>query len=125
VSGTGGATTGVESLTIEQTEVSHNVWLPSAKPIYYTEADEGCRFECAEGYELDDGQECVSSGPALGVSHDEVAGTITVSDGTQFYTIMDRNLGATVAGTGKLYNGWAGGTCTNYGNGGDCWDPSY
>jgi hypothetical protein len=41
----------------------------------------------------------VSSG---GVSRDEINGTITVSDGTTSYTIMDKNLGATVAGTGKI-----------------------
>jgi hypothetical protein len=97
--GTGGAMTGVESLTIEQTEVSDNVWLPTTEPIYYTESEEGCRFKCREGYAWDNGQECVSSGPTLGVSHDEVAGTITVTDGTQFYTIRDRNEGATVVGT--------------------------
>ncbi|MDR2540487.1 MAG: hypothetical protein LBD11_01580 [Candidatus Peribacteria bacterium] len=121
VNGTGGAMTGVTSLTIEQTEGEHNVRLPSASPMYYTGAEQGCRFTCLDGYDRDGGA-CTSS---IGVSHDVGNGTITVSDGTHSYTIRDRNEGAIVAGTGKLINRYPGGTCTDSSNGGDCWDPSY
>jgi hypothetical protein len=46
-------------------------------------------------------EECKLDVPPA-VYHDTGAGTITVTDGSTTYTIMDKNLGATVAGTGKI-----------------------
>jgi hypothetical protein len=93
------------------------MWLPSPTSSYSAVAVAGeCHFTCDESYERDGGS-CVLS---AGVSHDTVAGTITITDGTTSYTIMDKNLGATLAGTGKLYQT----NCTDYNGGGDCWSAS-
>jgi hypothetical protein len=76
------------------------MWLPSPTSSYSAVAIAGeCNFTCNEGYERDGGSCIVSVPPII---HDTVAGTITITDGTTSYTIMDKNLGATVAGTGKL-----------------------
>jgi hypothetical protein len=93
---------------IPQKEQSPNIWIPSLQPELFTGGQgtiEICTFECDTGYTWD-GDSCESS---KGIFYG--SGTITVSDGTTSITIMDRNLGATVAGTGKLYDGWPGGTC--------------
>jgi hypothetical protein len=112
VSGTGGATTGVESLTIEQTEVSDNVWLPSAKPIYYTEAEEGCRFTCAENYAWDNLlQECK---PTVAVAGMPCNGAPDITIGS--YTIQACNVGATVVGTGGATSSPSAGTHFQWGN---------
>ncbi|MDR3169630.1 MAG: hypothetical protein LBU27_08050, partial [Candidatus Peribacteria bacterium] len=57
----------VDSLAIEQTETAPNIWTPSATPVYYMGATEGCRFDCTVGYERD-GASCPAS---AGVSHNE------------------------------------------------------
>jgi hypothetical protein len=56
---------------------------------------------CDRGYERKDG---VCSA-LQEITYDPIAGTITVIDGRNTYTIQDKNLGATVAGTGKASYG--------------------
>jgi hypothetical protein len=80
---------------IPQTQTSPNVREPNPVGTYNVSTDANqCYFVCDGGYERNT-TACVV--PA-GVTHNPSEGTITVSDGTTTYTIMDKNLGATVAG---------------------------
>jgi hypothetical protein len=58
-------------------------------------SDGECHFVCDEGYERDN-TACI----AFAIIHNPTEGTITVKNGTTTYTIRDKNLGASVAGTG-------------------------
>ncbi|MDR0650790.1 MAG: hypothetical protein LBG59_05320 [Candidatus Peribacteria bacterium] len=103
---------------IPQTESSPNVWIPSPVGTYSgTDSLTECHFVCDDGYERTNGV-CEASG---GITYDPNAGTISITDGTTTYTIMDKNLGATVAGTGKLHNQDG---CTTTNNGTSCWSES-
>jgi hypothetical protein len=110
-----------EWVEVRQEQTSKNVWEPDPSQASYSGAydDTGlsCTFSCDEGYERDD----VSCIPSVGVNHNKKKETITVSDGTTSYTIMDKNLGATVAGTGKI-NGQD--SCVTIENGTSCWSES-
>jgi hypothetical protein len=111
-------TSGGTRKEIPQTESSPNVWTPSPVGTYGASADnDKCYFVCDGGYERQN-EACEASG---GITYDPGAGTITITDGITTYTIMDKNLGATVAGTGKL-NGQDG--CTTATNGTTCWSES-
>jgi hypothetical protein len=84
---------------------SPSLWTPSLVGSFNeTASDTECYFVCNFGYKRD-GNSCIESSSG-GISHDEVAGTITINDGTTSYTIMDKNLGATIAGTGSASYGY-------------------
>ncbi|MDR0649951.1 MAG: hypothetical protein LBG59_00650 [Candidatus Peribacteria bacterium] len=83
---------------IPQTESSPNVREPSPVGTYDASTDnDKCNFVCDEGYKRED----VTCRVTVGVFHNITKGTIIVTDDTTTYTIMDKNLGASVAGTGK------------------------
>jgi hypothetical protein len=77
-------------------------------------ASGGCRFTCADRYTRQDGS-CVDALPPAGITNDPIKGTSTISDGTTSYTMQDKNLGATVAGTGVQ---------TTVDGCSTCWSPS-
>jgi hypothetical protein len=83
-----------------------NQWLPSVTGSYSTtESTSACNFKCASNYNWN-GSSCEAALPPAGVYHNTGAGTITVSDGTTTYTIMDKNLGTgVVVGTGPFSYG--------------------
>jgi hypothetical protein len=91
-------------------------WLPSSTAQYTgnMSASGGCRFTCNADFKREAGS-CVDAVPSAGITHDPIKGTITISDGTIFYTMQDKNLGATVAGTGIQ---------TDASNCSTCWSPS-
>ncbi|MDR2415226.1 MAG: hypothetical protein LBD75_01030 [Candidatus Peribacteria bacterium] len=80
---------------IPQQQTSPNVREPNPVGTFSGAIDDKqCYFIC-NGNFIRDGGVC------RGITHDVNAGTITVTDGVNTYTIMDKNLGATVAGTGS------------------------
>jgi hypothetical protein len=85
-------TTDPSRVEIPQTESSPNVWTPSPVGSFNEIAsDEECRFVCDIGYKRENGS-CIPSRAACETE------TITIGN----YTIASCNVGATVAGTGKL-----------------------
>ncbi|MDR0369431.1 MAG: hypothetical protein LBH96_02625 [Candidatus Peribacteria bacterium] len=84
---------------IPQKEQCSNTWGPCPSPQsepFTGEQDSTatCTFECDTGYTWNVSSQ-VCEIPFKGIFYG--SGTITVSDGTTSITIMDRNLGATVA----------------------------
>jgi hypothetical protein len=81
-------------------------WLPSSTAQYTdnTSPGAGCRFTCDTEFKRDNGS-CINAGPLVGISHDTVNGTITVHDGTNTYTIQNKNVGAAKIGTGLITGG--------------------
>lgn len=75
---------------IPQTQTAHNVWSPiPVGEFNETPSDTVCTFVCDPGYDWDD----TTKACKLAIP------TITITHGTNSFTIMDRNLWATEAGT--------------------------